>query len=159
MRAKLTDINVSADVAKLNPSLLAGTPVKASTEAHKEQTMARACARSDKLEKTLQAECEAYLVLNGYKRITKGESVDKWPDAVRGCFFHMVRPKGNPILLDLLILSPCGAYLHVELKTADRWQAGQKRLIKLGYGVEAWDLKQFIGICNAWPAWAGSVDA
>ena len=67
-------------------------------------------------EKELQQAAEVYLASKGYNRRTESRIQDnangKW-------FLHIVRAKGNPIVMDLLVFdSTRGHYLELELKTA-----------------------------------------
>jgi len=107
-------------------------------------------------EKKLQAICERYLNQRGYKRL-KAEIVVIYSTAPKGShdmpngyFGHWFNNRRNPFILDLLILSPTGHYLMVDLKVSNHYQPGQKEIVVQGYGHFAWSLDDFIVILNKW---------
>ncbi len=115
-----------------------------------------------KQEKELQTQCENYLNQRGYMRLVaeaiviqstapKGSS-----DGPKGYFGHWFNSRRNPFILDLLILSPSGHYLMVELKTSKKYQPGQKELVAQGYGQFAYSFDQFVEILNKWEEKNGS---
>jgi len=69
------------------------------------------------LERDFQADCERWLMMRGYGRRTEKAILEGDVPAL-GWFFHLVKPVGNPLLLDLLLLGNDGRFLEVELKTA-----------------------------------------
>lgn len=107
-------------------------------------------SKTDKIaEKTLQKQCEGWLANHGYSRLTEGDITNGTPN--RGYQFHLNRPKGNPLLLDILLLSWDGRYLHVELKIPPiRWQPGQEELIAQGYGKLCTSFNEFEETVKKW---------
>ena len=78
-------------------------------------TKAEISAKDTKAEKAFQLLCEQYLQGFGYYRRSP-----EWirTSNAKGCFVHLAKPRGNPILLDLLILNyGTGQYIEIELKT------------------------------------------
>jgi len=99
------------------------------------------------LERDLQAAVERMLTLRGYQRLT--------PDGIdvgskRGYFGHWTECRRNPTVLDVLILRPDGHYLMLELKTANRWQPGQRELLKQGYGKLCCNLEEAMAAVADW---------
>jgi len=68
-------------------------------------------------ESKLQADAEKYLEFRGYDRLTQKKILGGAPE--KGWFAHWPIAKGNPIMLDLLILSnePPYRFMMIELKT------------------------------------------
>ena len=66
-------------------------------------------------ESQLQRDCEGWLRLHGYRPRTPDEI--KRPGPCAGWYIHLHKAQGNPILLDLLILSADGWYCEIELKS------------------------------------------
>jgi len=79
---------------------------------------------------------------------TKSDNPDE--DIPKGYFGHWFNNRRNPFILDLLILSPTGHYLMVDLKVSNHYQPGQKEIVAQGYGHFAWSLDDFIVILNKW---------
>ena len=116
-------------------------------------------------EKELQRLCEAELTRRGYLRLTadNAERVDEIlslrPCAIfgmSGWFSH--RPdtkrgnKGLPLKPDLEIYAYPNSKpaLFIELKVANRWQPGQREMVRLGFWVECWSFDAFVGVVNNW---------
>jgi len=80
-------------------------------------------------EKQLQAACERICAMNGFRRRTT-RMINAGPPP-GGWFVHLPRARGNPLVLDLLVLHRDGRYLEVELKTATgRVQRHQRQLVE-----------------------------
>lgn len=140
----------SAAVLALNPDLagnLQSADGKLPLNPADEKRMARNTAKS---ERELEGQVEAWLTQRGYLRLTAENSERGEP--ARGYFGHWQLSKRNPLMLDLLILSPDGRYLMLELKRDGKaaFQPGQKALISQGYGKLATSFTDAVEIINAW---------
>ena len=99
-------------------------------------------------EREIQTQVEAYLVQLGYERRTPENIARGMPRS--GWFIHLVKTKRNPILLDLLILSHCGSYIELELKTlTGKIRIEQEALIAQG-GLLARSTMQAMDIIREW---------
>lgn len=95
-------------------------------------------------EKELQAQCESWLTLHGFRRRTPEEITR--PGECNGWFIHLHEAKRNPILLDLLILHDDGRWQEVELKTVvGKTTREQEALIARG-GHLCRTLEEFKGV-------------
>jgi len=112
-------------------------------------------ARTDKadagLEKELQAHCENWLALRGYKRRTPEDIVAGEADG-RGYFVHMHAAKRNPILLDLLILGSDGRYIEIELKGPNGKPTKEQAKIIM-HSPSAFLVNQFYLFCETVERW------
>lgn len=103
----------------------------------------------DARESEIQAACEAWLIRRGYgRRATKtlqAHESGKW-------FLHFPQARGNPIVLDLLILDAARSrYLEVELKTATgQLTPDQNAIIVRGNGVLCRSFEQFRDAVTLW---------
>lgn len=110
-------------------------------------------AKPAKLEKELQRQCEGWLVQRGYRRMTAEEAVVVAKDStgVKGWFFHMARPIGNPLCPDLIVftldMTECVA---VELKVQDVYQVGQREMIDTGSWELAKSFESFLRCVEEW---------
>lgn len=96
-------------------------------------------------ERKLQAACESWLTLNGYRRRTPDDITGMNGDCA-GWFIHMHDAKRNPILGDLLILKRDGSYLEIELKAhGGRLSPEQAALSSYQWVRVCRTLKEFIG--------------
>lgn len=113
-----------------------------------------------KLEKELQQQCESWLTLHGYYRMTADEAMRIYECRplsaanMRGWFGHWTRNQRNPLWPDLYIMSyPVRRQpLLVELKVCDKYRPGQREMIELGLWVECRRLEYFIEIATDWEA-------
>ena len=93
-------------------------------------------------EKELQQTCEAWLELKGYGRRTpkrlQTHFTGKW-------FLHFPQAKGNPIVLDLILLdATTGAYVEIELKVeSGSLSPDQNSIIMRKEGMVCWSFEQF----------------
>ena len=116
-------------------------------------------------EKELQGNCEKELTRRGYIRLKaeNAERVDEIlslrPCAIagfKGWFSH--RPdtkrgnKGLPLKPDLEIYAYPNRKpaLLIELKRANRWQPGQREMVRLGFWVECWEFDSFVELLDMW---------
>lgn len=106
-------------------------------------------AKADAIaEKKIQSAVEAYLIHLGYERRTPEDICRGMPR--RGYQIHLHNTKGNPILLDLLILSHTGKYLELELKNSKgSLSAEQEALVAYG-GSIAYGAEEAIQIIRKW---------
>lgn len=115
--------DVSEATKKQNPGLF---PEYAPREP--ETAITPATDAPDAPECELQTQVEAWLEFKGYWRRTP-KNIDAGPPP-EGWFIHLHQAKGNPILLDLLIMTNSGQWYEVELKgTKTRVVKHQKQLI------------------------------
>lgn len=113
--------NASEAFRRLNPGLFAGASGVADAGAD----------AAEGAERELQAACERWLLLRGYRRRVEGVILEGKPE--RGWFVHLHQAVGNPLLLDLLLLGTDGRYLEVELKTATgKVKPFQRELVRQG---------------------------
>lgn len=111
--------NASKSFREMNPELFGGGGSCV------EGRVSRETGDVFEVEREFQAAAEKWLEERGYARRTEGNVCgESWPE--RGWFVHVVKAKGNPLVLDLLILGHDGRYLEVELKTRTgavrKWQ-------------------------------------
>ena len=101
-------------------------------------------------EASLQRNVETALELMGYRR--RAPKNIRNPVPPRGWFIHVHRAKGNPIVLDLLILHRSGRYLEMELKVkGGRVSDDQKGILAKG-GRLAWSIQEAVDIVKQWEA-------
>ena len=82
----------------------------------------------DKAEKQIQREVEGWLKTKGFWPCTPAFLDGRKPP--RGWFFHLVKPKGNMIMLDLIITALDGRSLWLELKTSNGgFRPGQREIL------------------------------
>lgn len=101
-------------------------------------------------EAAIQRMVESYLIQLGYERRTTDNILGRVPAS--GWFIHYnpTKTKGNPIILDLLILGNDGQYMELELKTEKgNVKPHQQILIEHGAFI-ARGAKEALGIINAW---------
>jgi hypothetical protein len=102
-------------------------------------------------EKDLQAKCDRWLEIRGYRRRTschiQSSQNGLW-------YIHLPRTRGNPIVLDYLLLnSRCNRYLEAELKTTNgRVSPVQRCLVLRKEGVLCWGFEQFRDAVVLWEA-------
>ena len=116
-------------------------------------------------EKELQVLCESELTRRGFVRLTAdnaervAEIVSLRPCAIagfKGWFSH--RPdtkrgnKGLPLKPDLEIYAYPNRKpaLLIELKRANRWQPGQREMVRLGFWRECWEFDTFVRLVDEW---------
>ena len=87
-------------------------------------------------ERDLQAQCEGWLSIRGYRRMTAPEATRAAKEAMSdqvGWFFHLSKPVGNPLCPDLIIFNAdMSRSLCIELKVRPTYQPGQREMIDLG---------------------------
>lgn len=149
----LDALKVSDEIKRLNPRLW-GVEDTPKSEAH-EPAQPQKQGTPAQRELRLQNDLEAWLVSRGYGRRTPKKMQEhhsgKW-------FVHLARPKGNPILLDILLLWQVdgdipGHYeaLELELKAENgRLSPDQNSLILRGEGAVAWNLEQAKNAVKLW---------
>jgi hypothetical protein len=130
---------VSEDVRRLNPHVY-GTP------ALKPEHVEAGRAYAD--EKALQARCEQWLELRGYRRLTPANAVRSGEPA--GWFGHLSKPKGNAFMPDVFILHRARPPLLVELKVREDFRPGQLQMIERGDWRLARSLEDFASLVEAW---------
>ncbi len=102
-----------------------------------------------KLERELQSQAEGWLANRGYARMT-AENIEAGPP-LAGYQFHLHKAKGNPVLLDILLLRPDGKYMMIELKVKPvRYQPGQEALIARGYGKLCTTFEELVDAVENW---------
>lgn len=101
-------------------------------------------------ESKLQADCERWLTLHGYRRRTPDDIADCDIHAA-GWFIHLQDAKRNPILGDLLIMRR-GFYIEIELKAgkAGRLSDEQHTLAEYQWITVCRSLAEFIKVMEAW---------
>ena len=153
----LNELLVSDTVRRLNPELWpdgpATLPIKTDEITPPQGTgggeKRAGAANTGVCEADLQASCEKWLVERGYGRRTpkkmQTHHTGKW-------FIHLQEAKGNPILLDLIVLdSMRGAYIEIELKVEGGIVSpDQNALIFRGEGFLAYTLEEFTDIVLRW---------
>lgn len=106
-----------------------------------------------KTEKELQKACETLLTHAHYYSITPKhiKAVDNgWP--CDGWYYHLHRCRENPMMPDLLIFDRTfRRVLPVELKVRNKWQPGQKEMLRYGWTV-CWTVDEFAEKFGAWRA-------
>lgn len=109
------------------------------------QTNSEASAKAQvRDERRLQADCERWLTLNGYRRRTP-ESIATMDRDCVGWFIHLSDTKHNPILCDLLILRRDGTYVEIELKAkSGRLSREQAALSSYQWAIVCRSLRDFI---------------
>lgn len=129
------------DLARLRP---AHPDVRAALDRVAEAVMAGS-------EAALQRACEQWLDGQGYwRRTPKSIAAGKPP---RGWQIHVAQARGNPLLLDLLLLGNDGRFLEVELKTATGRIARHQQQLGKALGVHAnlaRSLEDFIQAVRVW---------
>ena len=102
-----------------------------------------------KSEKELQSQCEGWLMLRDYRRLTAEHAMKG--GYVRGWFGHWINNKRNPFMPDLAIFAAGGKCLLVELKHPPiKYEDGQEAMISRGIWKLATTLDQFIALVKAW---------
>ena len=142
---KITDLSVSRSTREANPGMFPST-LEDDLRAGKE-------AKSDvRAEKELQLQCEGWLMLRGYYRLTAHNLSDKnilW--VAIGWFGHWPKANRNPTMPDLAVLNRVMTRcILVELKVEDRYQPGQRDMIDNGFWLEARTLDGLIKIVTDW---------
>lgn len=157
MSRTLDALRVSDEVRRLNPELFPNEGVGAPTEADQidpppdtgEVENVTEALNAPSCEADLQNDCEKWLTNRGYGRRTPKKMQDhhtgRW-------FIHLHQAKGNPILLDLLLLdSNTGRFAEIELKVkGGRVSPDQRALIYRGEGRLAYTLEEFTNIVEEW---------
>lgn len=133
----------SPELQKMNPHIFGQVE-----ETPEEKAPVELCKTNQPAEKanvdeaTLQADCERWLVGKGYGRRTpkrlQAHGTGKW-------FLHFPQAKGNPVVLDLLLLnSRVHEYLEIELKVdGGSLSPDQRSIVLRGDGAVCWSLEQF----------------
>lgn len=146
---------VPESVQRLNPHIF-GVVQSEDPEPYKTPREDKEAA-ARQAEGDLQAEFEAWLVARGYARRTpkrlQMHTQTRW-------LIHMVKPQGNPVLLDVLLLwhwpeDPPGhnEALELELKVqGGSLSTDQRSLVLRGNGAVAWNLEQAIQAVLLWEA-------
>ena len=107
----------------------------------------------NKAEKALQKECENWLSLRGYLRMTANNAERQYnhPDTTcKGWFGHWFNNNRNPLMADILLVDTAGRCLMVELKVRDVWRAGQREMCKMGAWVSAFNFQEFEALVGHW---------
>jgi hypothetical protein len=153
-------LRISDEVRRLNPDLFGpnhGGPLECPTKDDLadpppdtgEVEIATEALNAPSCEADLQNDCEKWLSGRGYGRRTPKKMQDhqsgRW-------FIHLHEARGNPILLDLLLLdSEKGSYIEIELKVkGGRVSPDQQALVFRGEGDLAWNLEEFKAIVERW---------
>ena len=111
--------------------------------------------RIEELEEKFQAQCEKHLIHKGYGRRTPKGLVNH---GTRLWMVHLAKPKGNPMLLDLLLLNAeLGRYIEIELKIkGGRLSPEQQALVFRKDGVVVWSFEEFVKVVTEWEVtWHG----
>ena len=113
-------------------------------------------ARREVPEAELQRKCEAFLETQGFKRLAAKNAAR--PAA--GWFGHLNKPEGNPFLPDLMLFHEPNdrPALLVELKTADRFQTGQREMCERGAWTLCWSFVEFVQAFTQWIKTGGQDD-
>ena len=91
-------------------------------------TKERKAKRDIKVEKELQKLVEDWLHISGYWRRSPADIRTERPP--KGWMVHLHQTRGNPILLDVLLLSNSGRFLEFELKTPrGKWSSPEQQLL------------------------------
>jgi len=144
----LDKLQLSEAVRRLNPDL-GGCHDSDAGEIATPAPSATARRAELKRERDPQAQVEGWLANRGYSRLTSGDIAAGPPE--RGYFFHLAQPRGNPLLLDLLILDRTGRALQLELKMPPvKWQPGQAELISQGFGRLACSFEDAVKAVTDW---------
>ncbi len=100
-------------------------------------------------EAELQQRCERELIARGYERRTP-KAIQKKSSGKH--FIHLPKTKGNPIIMDLLILnSTTGKYIEIELKIKDGRLSPEQRCLSLrGEITVCWSFDEFIEALMKW---------
>ena len=160
VRGKLEEMEVSDAVRRKNPGLF-GPVVDASAQSA-DMSAAGVVADDDARcidrgvdgdfegpEKELQAACERWLVAAGYQRRTEKRILSGSPEM--GWFVHMPKTRGNPIIMDLMVLGNDGRFLEVELKhRSGKVRPSQKALVEMGGAVLCRSLAAFARAVRDW---------
>jgi hypothetical protein len=106
-----------------------------------------------KAERELQAACEGWLSIRGYRRMTDREIIkaveSEYP--CRGWFGHLAQPRGNPLMPDLWITDrTMRRVLPIELKVRSNYQPGQREFINAGLWLEVREFCEFERLVTAW---------
>ena len=136
--------------ASLPPAMVEGMS-KEDRKAFGIMTNAEAQAKGEtRVERKLQADCERWLTLHGYRRRTPDDIADCDRNTV-GWFSHLHDAKRNPILADLLIMRR-NAYIEIELKAgkAGRLSNEQHTLAEYQWITVCRSLAEFIKVMEAW---------
>lgn len=129
---------VSASVRDLNPHLFGDAALT--------KPAAQALVTYS-VERKLQEDCEKWLAVIGYVRLTAENAMAaKNP---RGWFGHLSQPKGNAFMPDIFILNK-GRALLVELKVREDYRPGQKAMLARGEWKKATNLNEFCGLVKEW---------
>lgn len=104
--------------------------------------------KDTRAEKELQKQCEDWLHHHGYsKRVPENMGS---PVPSRGWQIHLHKPKGNPKLLDILLLGNDGRFIEIELKVhGGSLDDEQAYLVKQG-GHLAYSFDEFVLLVMAW---------
>jgi hypothetical protein len=139
---------VSQTVRDLNPHLFGPAAALAVLPT---AALAKRAGRPPRDERELQAACENYLALRGYRRLTADEA-ERTGD-MAGWFGHLAKPIGNPLMPDLWIFDTTGRRcLLVELKVRPVFQPGQRDMIRMAGWELCRTLEEFLAALAAWEA-------
>ena len=160
MAARMT-VGISESVARLNPDVAHLFPRSEPVPAC--PLVDPADVDSDERppinEDELQSACEKYLAFRGYARLTAENArnvnecvLEDRAEWFRGWFGHQHENRKNTFLPDLFIFSRDTSRppLFVELKTRERYQKGQREMIRMGYWKLARSLDDLIELLAAW---------
>ena len=103
-------------------------------------------------EASLQAQCERYLLMSGYLRMTSNNAklVADGTAQPKGFFGHLQETRGNPQMPDLWVRDGQKPDLYVELKAKKRYQPGQREWIDMGQWKVAFTFNEFVVIFETW---------
>ena len=99
----------------------------------------------------LQAAVAAMLVHMGYWPRTP-DRIEAAPSP-RGWYVHLAKPRGNPILLDVLLLGNDGRYLEFELKRGPRAPVSPEQRRLLEYPPPSYicyDIDEVLAVVGEW---------
>lgn len=157
MTTDLRDIlpNASAETIRRNPALFGAVR----SEAPAPYTTSREIRERVRFEqeRDLQAECERWLESAGYHRRTstniQHRTGGRW-------YIHLPKSKGNPIVMDLLILDSIrNRHIEIELKTrSGRLSPDQKHLVTRGEAVLCRGIEEFVAAVRFWESANAEVD-
>lgn len=99
-------------------------------------------------EKALQTQCEQWLHLRRYHRLTAKNAT---LNGNIGWFGHLHEAKRNPLMPDLFIFNEKkDKCLMVELKVRDKWRPGQREMVNRGAWYVAWSFQDFEMLVKCW---------
>ena len=132
-----------------------GDPLRAVESPHAPMDVSQPTKADKRSEKQLQFDCENWLSLRGYVRMTAANAeavAAPVPSRVLGWYGHLRNTKGDVLLMaDLFVVDErMRECLMVELKTHNTYQPGQREMIRAACWRECRSLDQFEGMIEEW---------